>query len=476
MVVDGGGNTVKDARIEIMDWEVMPQNMRLNRQKPVVTSEKGEFTAGRLAKGKTNIRITHPDYKGVFLAGVSTDSIDVTGVLQPKGNTGVTVKVKDSAGRPFAGAALSLFGINAYGYVGIEDGRTPEVIKLEGITDHTGTCAITVPGQKKEERIMWSLLCDAPGYYPFFCGLYEDTDTILEISLKRQEESDPMSGFVTDLNGKPVKNVKVKAGYISASSYSRGVRGGSWYPEEMITAFTGSDGRFVFQKISMEHSATLEASGEGYASRRFFSGSAREPGSGITVQLLPPCEISGKIIYEETRKPAGGLLVSASSMTGGDSAACRTDGEGFYRLKTLPAGTYHLRAGFVPLHSPLPNEEPPEYVLSPAGYSSVTAYEDKPVTGKDFVLKKGILVSGKVIEKSTGKPLADAYLTCYSGEISSGMYSGSARTDSDGRYRMRMLPGKGYIQMYRQGGTSPQTRELTVEEGKIYNNVDIEVE
>lgn len=383
-VVDNTGMPVKGVRIEVLNWEILPRNTFLS-QKPILTDEKGEFSVGRLAKGKTDIRITHPDYKGVLLSGIRTDSIDVTGVLQPKGPLNLVLKVKDESEKPLSGADVSLFGIDAFRYVGLDPDDTDiEVQKEEAQTDHTGICKMSIPEPKGNEKIMWNLMCEAPGYYPFFCGLYEDMDTILEITLKKQEDTAHLKGIVIDMDQKPVKNAKVRINAISIPSQNLRVQVCSWFPKEVATVLTDSEGRFTFTKIPKEYSTVLEVSAEGYATRRFYTRIAKEL-KELTIQLPPPCEISGRILYEDTGKPAEGMLVAVYSNTGPDFATCRTDKDGVYHFKNLPPGGYYIHAQPLPLST---NTEPPEWIVSPA-YASIHATTDRPVTGKDFVLKKG---------------------------------------------------------------------------------------
>ena len=470
-VTDIKGKPVEDAAVEILNWDIIPRNIQYN-QKPIHTNEKGEFTAGRLAKGKTGIRITHKDYKSVLLSGISTDCIDVSAVLKPKGPVNVTATVKNAEGVPIPGINLSVLEVPSL-YAGA--GEDIKTIKLERKTGRKGTCSFIIPEQKEKQKNQWTLLCGAPGYYSFFCGLYENTDMELEITLKKRQESSNLSGMVVDTENRPVKGANVRIASILSTAQNQAIRRGARLPEGILTAVTDKEGRFDFPAISKEDMATLEAEAEGYARQIFHYSKRANAEEKICFRLPPSCEISGSVLYED-QKPAAGIFVSASGRTTSIHTVRKTDEKGFYSFNNLPAGTYYINARLVPSGLPVPGEEPPEWVASPAAYSLIATTAGNPATGKDFVLRKGIVVSGKVIENISGKPLADIHVGYVEGVPPGVLYYASAKTDAQGRYKIRVLPGKGYFQLYKPGDNTPQTKEMSFEEGEVYNNVDLRVE
>jgi hypothetical protein len=120
-------------------------------------------------------------------------------------------------------------------------------------------------------------------------------------------------------------------------------------------ATTGEDGRFHFP-VKVGGQYALKVRREGYtnygdAVARTYSIQAGEPLPQVVVGLDRPSSISGKVVDRETGEPLAGWSVLAwywrvesgsRNLLPGSSVGGRTDKDGHYEIRDLPAGEYVL--------------------------------------------------------------------------------------------------------------------------------------
>ncbi len=198
-----------------------------------------------------------------------------------------------------------------------------------------------------------------------------------------------------------------------------------------LTVHTDGSGRFVFPRLSEDD--------------RTSSG----------------CEISGRVLYAETKKPAVGIRVGAQGVSptrGGAKAV--SDSEGRYRLRNLRPGTYNVSVKL--------GGKPPEWTV--VAYDSISVRAGETLTGKDLHLIEGIMVSGRVTDIETKKPLEGVQVACYSrARPRSGGWCEATSTNAEGRYVFRLPLGQAYIYIQYRGAPS---KEITLEKGKKYDKID----
>ncbi len=177
-------------------------------------------------------------------------------------------------------------------------------------------------------------------------------------------------------------------------------------------------------------------------------------------------QISG-IVVNEKKQPVAGILVGLSwrwssnqangmVMSGVSSAAkANTDAEGRFVFPNLPAGQFRYE-----IYSPKS-----EYVTQAAPL--IIAERDIQKT-LHIVVSRGALVTGKVVDGKTGKPLADVVVGA--GPIPPGGNMAKwgewpmpslVPTDAQGHYQIRVAPGTVFVGVGRTvGGTASSQRVL----------------
>ncbi|MEX0713212.1 MAG: M56 family metallopeptidase [Pirellulales bacterium] len=156
----------------------------------------------------------------------------------------------------------------------------------------------------------------------------------------------------------------------------------------------------------------------------------------------PELVIEGRVYADEERTGVSGALVSAT--TGySTTAAATTDATGRFELRGLPRGDER----FVQIHGPVASDLLPRVV-------SVGVPPGESVVRLDVELKRGVVVTGRLVDRQTGNgirggvrfaPLPD---NPYVGEPGYESYQrdrSSVVTDREGRFRRVVMPGPGIL-------------------------------
>lgn len=166
--------------------------------------------------------------------------------------------------------------------------------------------------------------------------------------------------------------------------------------------------------------------------------------------------------------------------------ATKTDANGEYKLK-VPAGTYYIEAS---AHGYLSEYYDNAFSLKTATLIK-TDPQTKDITGIDFVLGSGGSISGQVVDKSSGKPLAEVTLIAFS-KTGSGTPGGSnlpgyyARTDAQGNYKITGMAEGDYfiqataggyqVQYYDKVASQQLATTVTVKAGGSTPDINFEME
>jgi len=457
-VVDQDGNPIQGAGVQVPDgWSMLPQHARNGLAAGIWTDENGRFKIGPLAKGTVDLIVRHNDYKGLKLSAVPTDSVDVEAVLQPKGEFRVTVRVVGVDGEPVAGARLLLRGAR---------GEADPEVQREAATDDGGTCAFLGLTQN---RTRWTLFCDVPGHYYEARHVEGGLDSDCVIALRRI--AGPVKGTVRDSHNRPVSGAKVRAHGIGAPYSSVQDRMIYGLPEDMLTVYTDERGLFAFPRLPRDRSIMLFITADGFATRRFASYRRRDKvpeDKDIAVTLSPGCAISGTVRYEGTEKPAVGVRLKAQGLgTWQIFTFARTDQAGGYRMASLEPGAYTI--------SVTPEGDAADWTCEPRQRVQVEA--GQTLENQDLLLIKGVPISGTVTDGKTNKPLENARVQArVKNQRHTGIHA-VTRTDAEGRYLLRVPPGRTYTvtaqRPRRLGPIRPESiKEVVAEEGTTCDNID----
>ena len=460
-VVDQDGDPVSHARVRIDDWSMLPQDGRGTTYR---TDGSGEFEIRRLAKGKVGLTFSHGAHGDIRLEDVPTDSVDVEVVLPPRGSSNLFVKVAAPDGKPFEGAKVILFGTR-------RSRKTPddsEELRREATTDSDGMCAFATIECDADSYYRWTVLCDVPGHYYEVRPVKMGLDHTIAIALARADR--PLAGTVRSWDGKPLAGAEVVAkgiGYLLPDG--RRGRLDNLPPELMLTS-TDQAGRFAFQRIDAGRPFCLLARAPGCAEKTLDQWSTPDGAvqtRGIDLTLLPGCEISGNVYREETGAPTAGVRVVAASMEGSwiVSGNTVTDADGMYRIENLAPGSYEVVA--------FPDGKTRgEWTCEPL--RNVEARAGKPASDRAIVLVKGVTIGGTVTDVATGNPIGDTPVSAYVANRPRSLARAGARTNAEGRYTLRVLPGRTY-RVVTHYGQPAASKDIAVDKDGTYDGIDFSI-
>ena len=246
-----------------------------------------------------------------------------------------------------------------------------------------------------------------------------------------------LSGRVVDGDVDPVKGAVVRPQ--TRSQHARGrhrLYGLAGLP--FLSAVTDDKGVFTLNDMPSGATAALTVEAQGFARMTFGDLHGRRggavfdvPQAGIELALIPESTIAGILVREQDRTPVPGIFIFASSRETSGSGWASTGEDGRFMLKNLKAGLYQFttRPGGRDLGGIL--VPPPE---------PVAVGESENVQDLTLQWTGGVVVTGRVLDAETKKPvrLASLYLR---NEKRDGR-SASGTTNSEGRFRLRVTPGE----------------------------------
>ncbi|SIN80112.1 RNA polymerase sigma factor, sigma-70 family [Singulisphaera sp. GP187] len=328
------------------------------------------------------------------------------------------------------------------------------------------------------------IFASAPGFGIGWTKGVLRADRPAEQVVKLIPEGPPIEGRVIDLEGRPVAAARIKlsrilfdekgdlTGWIARAR--NGAEGNLWQGLSDLTldkllaieTVTGPDGRFKLTGVGRDRIADLLITGPGIATTPVHVLSRAEPElrmadrMGMTpvplivhaprfqVALSPTRRVEGIARDKDSDSPIAGLEIRAAvfdkhSLIQAEGIEATTNAEGRYQLEGLPkAAAYRLIIK--------PSKGLPYLITTLKAPADSPAFE--PVAF-DFRLKRGIFVRGKVTDKVSGRPVAgyanyypfadNPHLRDYAGVSPS--HEQVAYFDSEGRYELVALPGRGLI-------------------------------
>ncbi len=364
-------------------------------------------------------------------------------------------RVVDAEGNPIGGAAL---------YVSPHAYRNPYQSPVRANSGPDGRFRFAVPKAEFDTfhfDAVWRGIPHPARAGGYVVGLANYRDDGEELTLRLPRDDVPISGRIVDLQGRAVVGATVEVleiqcpagasldGWLKALEHPKDSDPPHYKflptslscrtdPPFIPPAATGSDGRFRIAGVGRERVATLEIQGPTIEAVQVQV--RTRPGATIRVPTYPndpdkgmetvygstfehvagPTRpIEGIVRDLDTRAPLAGILVHGERELGFAGGSERyvqsiTDARGHYRLVGLPRGREGIVQAVAPLDFPdrdvfdreAPRRGPRDEDLP---YLRASIKVDEPVgTGpikRDIDLKRGVWVTGRVIEADTGKPV-----------------------------------------------------------------------
>jgi RNA polymerase sigma factor (sigma-70 family) len=322
----------------------------------------------------------------------------------------------------------------------------------------------------------------------------------------------PIRGRVLTLEGRPVRGASLRPLFIETTPEEDLARVLAAYPRDSGHALntankilplpqgavpaglpgpstTDAEGRFTLTGVGRERLLSLRIEGDtiehqtvrvvcrdGFDPKQLPKAPDRTGGGllrmgprlyGPTFDHLagPSRLITGVVTEQGTGKPLARVSVNASG--GGwweNHVRTTTDAKGRYRLVGLPkAERYSLWFHAGENRPYLPGGIP---VVGDEGVGPLTA---------DFVMQRGIILTGRVTDKVTGKPVAGSLIyeplagnKFFAKTPGTDVFRNSVTShsvDSDGRFRLIVLPGSGLVHV--RAGRNPNERPNHYTQAKL---------
>jgi RNA polymerase sigma factor (sigma-70 family) len=390
-----------------------------------------------------------------------------------------TGRVVDPDGKPVAGAKVTFQQEPLHA-----DPQALYPDPTSGTTDADGKfkfSAAIYDGSTSGHQPMGRLTATAPGFGPAGTGTGW-LESLKDRTLKLTKDDVPLTCRFVNLEGKPVAgvtarwvNVVVRPDNdlgpwlkdVAEDKIVPGTIPGMPTPAAQLGIMTNSksdpDGRIHLTGIGRGRIAAIRVDGPGIESRlvwvmtvdhetvhvprhkNSYSLFADQPVHGAKSEIVVgPCvPIEGVVTDLDTGKPIAGAAVFNRIEVPYNWAPERiettTDGQGRYRLNGRPNRTGN-RVTVTP-----PKGEP---YLSPADYPP--AGEPGKAVALNFQLKRGVVITGRVSDPATGRPLRAVieYKTWFDNSSAKGMHPvwrSTAISAGDGTYELVGLPGRGLL-------------------------------
>ena len=449
-VVNEEGVPIEGARVRLARGgeNVFRSFMRsMQEEQAVRTGRDGSFRATRLAaEDNQRLDVRHDDYEERAMGGISLAPGVTRSGLTVVMRRGLSVRgvVKDEEGRPLAGSEVSLSAARS-----IRAGRGGMQMQLIGpgnqVRRETGADGrFEFRGLKAGE---YSLSARRSGF---------SRASVDPVNVKEGGPAEPLeltlrpgstiSGVLRDKTGNGASGwfVSVRpTGQAGGPPMGPGVN----RTEEP----TGPDGAFLLEGLNAGETYELQVMGQaGFGPRR--SGVAA-PAEGIELTVNGTGQVRGRVTDADSGRAVpdfqlryqpdaqGGMRLVMRAGPGGARGPYERQSfhaeDGAFVLEDVPAGRWTVEA-FAP-----------GYQSGTA--SAVSVAEGEATEGVEVRLSKGGVVSGRVLESRSGRPILDATVRVEQsgGEPRMGMMriggeggDNEAATDAEGRYELTGLaPG-----------------------------------
>lgn len=358
----------------------------------------------------------------------------------------LTGRIVDETGEPVAGAKVWLYRFVWEPEVGFQ-------VIATATSAEDGSFSLDDPDvEVGTERDKWYVYAYQPG---LALDSVETTDASQALEL-RLTQPRVISGRLLGEGGKPLVGATVRIsdctiGQHGAVDYRRFFL--SKELAEQLAARTDETGHFELRATPKGSRSDLSIIAEGYGSLHVSSTVDLS-----VLRLEPAGSISGRVVGADDPAAAAGteLRLHGEIDAHRVSAFARatTDAEGRFSAPELVPGIYRLSA-----------RGAPEALYHVRGKEGVEV-KSREETVIELTAERTALVTGRVVADDTGEGLPGAALSLNQSEP---QYYTSGKTDEEGRFEIRCLPGKTHVYAHLTPGYALPREEgplmITVEPG-----------
>ncbi len=367
-------------------------------------------------------------------------------------------KVRDTAGRPVAGAEVVLY--ERTGSVGSDTGY--EIKRLDSMTtgpDGAFSFETGVGGTYRDATIVARRPGLALGWGSW--AMREDQQQDIRLTEPKQ-----LSGVVVDAEGKPVLDatVFVAAGQIGTrEDEQRYVL--APLSRRLLSTRSDASGRFVLSGLSADATFELGAHKSGYAIMTTIDRSRRTetctfaPGKiDIKLVMQPEVRIEGRVVQQGSGEPVADVPVTIR----GEQMVpyllpdpVRSQKDGTFSFAGLPPDAYTVSVG-------VPAEGMPEWVGAPV---QMTLEAGQAKTDVTVEIGKGGLVEFVIVDAASGKPIEGARVGTRRMQDGQWFF---ANSNEQGIARLRLSPGSYHLTRVSKAGYArdPEDGRLAIAEGE----------
>ncbi len=270
----------------------------------------------------------------------------------------------------------------------------------------------------------------------------------LTIKLEREKY---VAGEVRDATGQPVEGATVRIYSVTIGNVQHPI----FAPlAEAFTARTQGDGSWIIGGLPASTQVVAVLDDAAYV-----FDVVKTPLSALAISEAPPltarpgASLVGRVLDEAGRGVAEievSTMYISRALGSWHSSKARSDADGFYRVDSLPAGTYAFTV----------EDALDQRVAKALEKQTLEAGEAQ---NHDFKLEQALFISGTVVDEATGKPLQDVSV------YSSGPHNprSAARevkdqTDEKGHYRLPAISGTNWLYLSGKRGYPASNIEVEV--------------
>jgi hypothetical protein len=344
--------------------------------------------------------------------------------------------VVDPKGEPMAGVPVDVMGRPRIPRLHTRDAVEGRVVLGHGATDANGHYRIDATRSSFAGFFEVFAIAAAPGFGLASIPINADApEPAADLRLLPERV---LRGKLVDVNGQPAAGVELRVGSVGRPTRIGtfdGVNLGLDPPPEGLRVWprpvtTDNAGRFTLSGIGPDFTVALRVHDPRFAQQSFRVQTEDRPDAReITLALLPPSILTGRVLAADTGLPVAGTVV----------ARARADGQGRFTANLAPNPHHRIEA------------YPPEglpYLASRRKFDWTKGAVKKEL---DITLPRGVLIRGKVAEAGTGRPLGGAsvqYLAARSRDDVLDGWQAVVASQNDGSYQIVVPPGKGHLFIY----------------------------